>query len=390
MLTRVKVQILTQHPFLASAMLKMDYVEDASVKTACISKRVIKYNPDWVRSLSTKQQMGLLAHELMHHLFLHDIRGVGKEHRRWNEACDYAINPILKNNGFELPDGGLLNWAWENKSAEEIYKILEKENQDDSDDGGGDDGSDGQKGQGTSISEIQDHLRNNPQDWGQVEQVDSNESLSELEAQAKQDLTEAMNIAKQAGQMPGNIQRLIDDVIEPKKDWRQLLLKYIAERAYNDYSWSAPNRRYVYSGIYLPELKSLELGDVVFAIDTSISVDEEQLSLFVAEIKEASELFNFPVTVIHCDSKVQHVEELEYDSIIEPKGGGGTKFVPVFDWVNENKPDVKALVYFTDGGASDLGKLQEPEYDVLWIIYNNPYFKIDFGEVINLDKHDLQ
>jgi predicted metal-dependent peptidase len=354
----------------------MEYVEDKSVGTASIGckRRIIKYNPDFVKSQNTGKNTTLIAHEVLHYYFLHHIRGIGKDPNDWNKACDYAVNAILRKAGFEMPEGHLYDPKFEDMYAEEIYKIIhkddEKENQQgDSGNGDGDDNNESDS--------------NAPQNWGKVESPENSDDLAEAEAEAKQDAIEAMNVGKQAGKLPGNLEEKLTELIEPQKNWRELLLKFIAEIAKNDYSWSKPNRRYLPSGLYLPQLESIELGKVVFAIDTSCSVDTKLLSSFVAEIKEAASLFNFPVTVIHCDTAVRKVEELDEDSEIIPVGRGGTSFYPVFDYVNDNLPDTKALVYFTDGECWD--KLTEPEYEVLWVIYNNPHYKSDFGEIIHIN-----
>ena len=354
-------------------VLEMEYVEDNSVETMTVCKRKIKYNPEFVRSISLNECSAVIAHEILHYLFLHHIRGKGKDADDWNIAADYAVNPVLKEMGFTLPAGHLDKPEFHGKTAEEIYRVIHKDSKPKPEDGESQQSQSSEKGTG----------KPEPQDWGKVEQISDDENTKEAEAEAKKDAVEAMNMGKMAGKLPGSLQEIISEIIEPKQSWKELLLKFVAEKAKNDYSWTFPNRRYIQQGVYLPSLESLELGHVAFAIDTSCSVDEKLLAEFVAEIREASSLFNFPVTVIHCDTKVQKVEELDEDSIIKPVGRGGTSFRPVFNYVNENLPDTKALVYFTDGECWD--KLEEPEYEVLWVIYNNKNFKPQFGTVIHVE-----
>jgi len=370
MLKKAKLRLILNHPFFATTALKMEYVEDKAVGTISITRKKITYNPDFIKRLNLDNNVALLAHEVLHYNLLHHIRAKGKDPDDWNKACDYAINPILLDSGFKLPKGYLYESRFNGKSADEIYKIIHQEKEKKPENQDGDSGDEGQDDSA-------------PQNWGKVE-APAEDEIAEAEAEAKQDAAEAINIGKQAGKLPSGIEEKITELIEPRKDWRELLLKFIAEIAKNDYDWTRPNNRYLVSGLYLPHLKSMELGKVVFAIDTSISVDRELLSAFVSEIKEASSLFNFPVTVIHCDTKVQKVEELDSDSEITPVGRGGTEFNPVFDYVNENLPDTKALVYFTDGDCWD--KPAEPEYEVLWAIYGNPRFKIEFGEIVHMDE----
>ncbi len=373
MIQKAKIDLLSQHPFFAGSAMKMTYQEDRTVGTMAVNaKRVIKYNPDFVQTISRTELMAVIAHEVMHHILLHHVRGKGKDPDTWNKACDYVVNAILIKSGFKLPAGILYDPKYKDMNAEQVYNLIYKP---------GDDDDQQQSSQSSGEGDDKQESTPKPQDWGKVEIPDESENTAEVEAEAKQDAAEAVAIGKMAGNLPGGMEEVIAKVIEPKKDWNELLLKFLAEKARNDYSWTRPNQRYMASGIYLPSLESIELGKVAFVIDTSISVDENLLAEFVAEIKEASTMFNFPVTVIHCDTKVRKVEELEEDSEIVPAGRGGTAFRPAFDYVNENLPDTKALVYFTDGYCSD--KLEEPDYDVLWIIYGNPHFKPEFGTVIH-------
>jgi predicted metal-dependent peptidase len=354
---------------------------------------------------------------------LHHVRGIDKNSDEWNKACDYVVNSILRKEDFELPEGYLYEPQFEGMDADQVYKIIHKEpqqnneqsqqnsrpengnsgdsndndsdNSDNSDDedqnqndneqnNSGDDDKNGDDEQNNSDnsngdSEEEEQDNSAPQNWGKVEMVDEDEA-SEAEAEAKEAAAEAMTIGKQAGDLPGFVEQMVKDLLEPKKNWRELLQKFMAEIAHNDYSWSKPSRRYLPMGLYLPSLESLEIGKVVFAIDTSISIDTEKLDQFVAEVKEAMKIFNFPVTVIHCDYKVQKVEELEDDMDIVPVGRGGTRFSPVFEYVNENLQETKALIYFTDGECWET--LEEPEYETLWVISGTRKFNEQFGEVV--------
>ena len=87
-----------------------------------------------------------------------------------------------------------------------------------------------------------------------------------------------------------------------------------------------------------------------------------------------------PHPVIWCDTEIS-VQVISDPKELEPQGGGGTMFSPVFKWVNKNKPQTKGVVYVTDGYCSDFGP--EPEYPVLWVLtQENQGFQPPFGEVV--------
>lgn len=368
LLEKARIGLILNEPFFASASLRMGYKENTYISTGRTNGLDIEYNPTFFEQLSFEERKGFIAHEIAHIFSMHHIRATGKNPKVWNIACDYAINPLLKNAGITLPKGACINYKFDGMSAEEIYNILMQDNGEDQQQGN----SNSSGGSGSD--------QDDSNGFGGVTFPPPSEDLKQLEQEAKQMALEACNAAKQAGKLPSNFSELIETLVEAKYDWKELLIRFVSEVVKNDYTWAQPNSRYLPSGLYLPKLESTEIGKVVFAIDTSGSVDRELLSEFISEIKEAMSIFSIPVTVIHCDTKVQKVEELTEDDNIVPVGRGGTNFQPVFDYVNENLDDAKAIVYFTDGDAFD--EFKEPSVPVLWAIYNNRHFKCDFGEII--------
>ena len=90
------------------------------------------YNPDFVETLNAATLAGTLAHEVMHPALHHHVRRSGRDPKRWNIACDYAINPLLVDAGLNLPEGVLLDNRFRGMSAEQIYNLLESEASQDS------------------------------------------------------------------------------------------------------------------------------------------------------------------------------------------------------------------------------------------------------------------
>ncbi len=87
------------------------------------------YNPEFVDTLNSATLAGVLAHEVMHPALQHHVRRSGRDPRRWNEACDYAINPLLLDAGLSLPDGVLIDHRFRGMSAEQIYNVRDAEAQ---------------------------------------------------------------------------------------------------------------------------------------------------------------------------------------------------------------------------------------------------------------------
>jgi predicted metal-dependent peptidase len=372
-LKKAKIRLVLNEPFFATIALKMKYIEDSTIETCCINGTEIKYNPEFINSLTVDEITGLLAHEVLHVSSLHHLRQGSRDGKTWNKACDYAINPMLQSHKFKLPANGLIDNRFGNMNAEGIYKIL-KEQEDQNN-----------QQQQQSNEPGQGNGQPKPEDFGQVEQPTKDPGkLTEMEAEAKQMIAQAANAAKQAGKISGDLERLVKELIEAKIDWKEVLNRFVAEQAKNDYTWSKPNTRYLSMGLYLPKLENLELGKIAFSIDTSGSINIELLNQFCSELQEASQLFNFPVTAIHCDNKINKVEELEQDSVIVPVGGGGTSFRPPFEYIESENLEIKAMVYFTDGRCYRYPV--EPDYPVLWAVYGNKDFAPPFGEVLSINE----
>ena len=86
--------------------------------------RSIFYHKDYVKGCSDQELVGLFAHEVMHPAMQHHTRRGDRDPGLWNEAADYAINPILAEAGFVLPGTPLLNPKYRGMTAEQIYEVL--------------------------------------------------------------------------------------------------------------------------------------------------------------------------------------------------------------------------------------------------------------------------
>lgn len=195
--------------------------------------------------------------------------------------------------------------------------------------------------------------------------------------------------AAQAGKLPAGVQRIIDELLMPKVDWRAVLRRFIDESSTRDFSWAKPNRRLLPLGLVTPGTIADGVSHIVIAVDTSGSIDDEILRDFAAEINGAfGEGAVDRLTVIYADAAVNHVEEFETgdELVLHPKGGGGTAFSDTFRLINAEYPDAKATIYLTDLYVGDFG--DEPPHPVLWGVYgrNRDFgsLSVPFGECINI------
>jgi len=113
--------LIRDNIFFGSLLMRMELKKDPTCETAWTNGRELGYNPAFISSLSLKQTVFVLAHEVMHPALKHHIRRGKRDPRKWNEAGDYAINDVLLDAGFEGIHGILSNKEFQGMDAETIY-----------------------------------------------------------------------------------------------------------------------------------------------------------------------------------------------------------------------------------------------------------------------------
>ncbi len=169
---------------------------------------------------------------------------------------------------------------------------------------------------------------------------------------------------------------------------------FVAEDVITHNSYQKPSKRSISCGYYMPSVIK-EGIEVIVAVDTSGSIGEKELVDFVSEIIGLAKAFQerIHMTLITCDAKIQNTYEIANGNIekikneVKMRGGGGTSFTPVIDWINENKRDAKLLIYLTDGYGD---KIQRQKYDILWVLSHGGSDDLlkDVGNVIKLEKYE--
>lgn len=188
-------------------------------------------------------------------------------------------------------------------------------------------------------------------------------------------VNEAAAIARRmhAGKLPGDMARIVEQAMQPAAlDCREIFAAFINSMVSTDYSFSRPNRRLIGRGFYLPGQTIDGLEHVIWAVDTSGSIDQHMLANASSEIVAAFESGKIQrLTIIWADSAVRSVQEFERgDEItLRPKGGGGTNFRPTFDRIARDYADATAVVYLTDMETRDFGS--DPGMPVLWAIHGD-------------------
>lgn len=383
-LVTARVGLLLRHSFFGNMATRLRMVNcenDNFIKTCATDGRHFFYDPGFVDGLTPKQTEFVFAHEVLHNVFEHMFRRGDRDPQIWNIACDYAINQILVDEriGDKVTQIKIFqDNKYRGKSAEEIYdEIFEKydmqqlqalgelldQHMDPEDGDGGDDEKDG-KGKG-----------NRPRY--------SKEELKKIRDEIKEAMISAAQSAG-AGNIPAGVRRMIQELTEPKMNWRELLKQQIQSTIKNDYTWMRPSRKGWHTGAILPGMNFDQTIDICVTIDMSGSISNEMARDFLSEIKGIMDQFkSFKLKLWTFDTEVYNPVDITEDNIqdfetYEPQGGGGTEFDVNWEFMKNEQIVPKKFIMFTDGYP--WGSWGDEDYcDTIFVIHGPETITPPFG-----------
>ncbi len=380
-LAAARTRLILDKPFLGALALRLPMVaaDPKWCQTAYTDARKFYYNPAFIDALTVEQTQFVLANQALHCALSHFARRQHRNRYRWDIACDHAVNPLLVKEGLVPPPGTLVLESFEGMTAEEIYPYIDENESDEPEEEpqheGGESEGEGEGGGGKGEGEAEGAPR--PRPLTQAEE----ESLSE---QWQQRLAGAAQQAQQAGKLGGLLGRMIGELMQPKLPWRLLLARYMTQHARDDYSYMRPSRRE--GEVILPSLRSAQ-ADLVVVLDTSGSISEQEIGEFMSEVNAIKGQLRARITLHACDTALAE----EGPWLFEPweefrlpgkvKGGGGTDFRPVFEWVAGQNRAPDLLLYFTD--AEGEFPKREPDFPVLWLVKGKA--AVPWGQRIQLN-----
>ncbi len=382
-LAAARTRLILDKPFLGALVMRLPMVQaDPNwCRTIATNARTFYYNRQYIQSLTLDQTQFALAHEALHCALSHFARKQSRIKQRWDVACDYAINPLLTKDGLTPPQNILIQDDFDGMTAEEIYPYIRNNNDEQTHDQHiyDDEGDSKPKRNEGKSDQTPDGANDNNNSQGETDSEHGgapqprplNQGEKEaLSIQWQQRLASAAQQALQAGKMSGSMARIVDHLLQPQLPWRMLLARYMTATARDDYSFTRPTNRREGPAI-LPSLRSNQ-AELAVVLDTSGSVSDEEMHAFLGEINAIKGQMRARIILHACDEHLAEAgpwvfeswEELDLPTEIE--GGGGTSFIPAFEWADqlERQPDL--FLYFTD--AEGVFPNQAPAYPVLWLV----------------------
>ena len=338
-----------------------------------------RYSREFISKLSDAELRGLVLHENLHVALKH-IQRFKKEFKAEpmliNASADYVVNDIILNlndrSFLTLPEDRLYDAKYRNWSVREVYEDLKKQRQDNNTPQGG-----------NEYKTLDDHDFESSQNMTEAE-------AKELSSKIDKALREGGILA---GRMGAKIPRTIQELLEPKVDWREVLREFVtsATRGSDEYTWRRFNKRLMANDIYMPSMENESVGELVVAIDTSGSIGGQELTEFASELASICSVCTpSKVRVLWWDTEV-HGEQVfspeDYNNlkdILKPQGGGGTMVSCVSDYINTKKINSEAVIVFTDGYLeSDIKwNISVP---TLWLVTQAKSFTPPSGKVVKKD-----
>lgn len=343
-------------------------------------------NPEKFFGFSLDERVFIVAHEILHCILNHCSLALGMmrmnavkyvdghtlpyDQQTMNAAMDYVINDILIHDNIgKFPTIGLHDpkIGTRDDGFMDVYRRLY-------DNSGG-------KGQGGGFDVLLPPGTSQGKDPATASQERSQVAWDTAVAAA-------IASARAQGKLSAGLERLLKEIVDPQVSWQDHLRATLARRlGGGGYDWRKPDRNLIVRDIYAPRRSGNGCGPVVVAIDTSGSIQQPELDVFSGELAGIlDDARPERVFVLWIDSKLHKVDEVEESGEVgglKPLGGGGTSFLPAFNWIFNQSFQPDALIYMTDGyGAFPAAA---PSYPVIWCDVTGKDRHYPFGDVVHVN-----
>ncbi len=360
---------------------------------------VITYGPDFTR-LALPEQVGLVAHHILHVALRHSARMAGLQERLGDSfdptlfglAADGIINDTLILAGHAIPRPAVtLTDLLQQAGIPEPTPIAALERWD--------------------ADRLAMALHTDPnrakrlKDWGKSRGFDPDLGAGDPQEDAKpqsaadwrNQMLRAMEAGRKAGQGIGRLGAILADLTPAATPWevhlRRLLALALIERPQT--SWRRPSGAWVArmaeaerhgspTPVFEPgRQRQSHLPRIVIGLDTSSSIDPQTLRLFAAEAEAITRRTGAEAHVLVFDEKVSRELRPDLDGwtalrTAPLRTGGGTDYHDLFARAGQLRPSI--LVVLTD---LDAPLPARPGFPLVWAVPNDSVTP-EYGRVITI------
>ena len=349
--------------FLGTLLSLTEIHWDSTIQTAATDGEVIKFNPEFFKELCYESKQAILLHEAWHIAFEHMARLCGRDMKYYNIAADHVINLLLLDSGYSFgkfkpyADPKYTGWT-----TDQIYDdiIVDKDK---------------------NPSKYEKDLDNFGSDLITCEK--GSEVANNISEKVQQAVTNTkLGDSESAGNIPGEIIKNIDTFLNPKVDWKTVLRRFLNDIGEDSRTYSRLSRRS--TDFILPgRVKKEGLDKLIYYVDISGSISDDEIAQFHSEVKKIKEEYNpKELLLVTFDTQIQdeylYTDNDEFDSITVV-GRGGTDLKEVWKHANNHTPT--AIIVFTDLYVNIPKK--PPNSPLIWVVVNNNK-QAPYGEQINI------
>ena len=352
---------------------KVNFTED--LPTAATNGRDVMYNPKFIDTLNDKELNYVVLHEALHKVYqhMHLWKKLWKENPMLaNMAADYVVNYAIHEADADSeiakrPDSALFDMAYKGMTTKQIFDMLKKDS-----------------------NFVKQQAGHDTHDWEGAEAL-SDDEVKETAKQIDQALRQGEIIR---GKMQGNKNRAVNEILEPKVNWREQLREFVNSTCKNKdrTSWKRPHKRFIGHDIYMPSMIGESIGQVVVGIDTSGSIGQKELNEFLSEVVAiCDDVSPSSIELLYWDTQVAGHETYnqgDYKALVQstkPAGGGGTHVGCVNQYIQDKRIEPEAVIILTDGFVEDDWGGNWGCTPTLWAV-TNKYNTSPHGKTIHIDE----
>ncbi|NNU74809.1 VWA-like domain-containing protein [Clostridium estertheticum] len=330
-----------------------------------LSRYVIYFNPYIFLNLTAEQMKSSIKHEIYHILSFHLKRARGLKTKystlAINMAMDIVVNQYLDylppfsitidsiNSKYRL---SLQQYMGMEYYAKEIQKALDLLEEDD--ESGEDDSKD-------------KHIK---KEYDASKTHDLWEESIEVDEETLENFTQKYAMLSEKGKVPLYLEGILKGLRNEKGDipWNLYLKKIMGTLESDKKKTVARRSRRQPNRLDLRGELRGHTARITLAIDVSGSISDEEFKGAIKEVFNIVKTYKHEITLIECDTQIRQVYKVKSINSIRERcaSRGGTKFTPVFKYVNGT--DTNILIYFTDGKGEEKLDVLPKGYKTLWVI----------------------
>ncbi len=330
-----------------------------------LSRYVIYFNPYIFLNLTGDQMKSTIKHEIYHILSFHLSRAKNLKTKYSTLAINMAMDIVVNQHLDSLPPYATTIDSINNKYSLKLKPYMAME---------------------YYVDEIQGALNlleekdESEEDESKVMDIEKEydvssthdlwEESTEIDDATLKEFTEKLAKASEKGSVPLYLQGILKGLKSNKGEipWNIYLKKLMGtlegqrKKTVSRRSRRQPNRLDLRG-----ELRG-HTARITIAIDISGSISDEEFYRAIKEVFNIVKNYKHEITLMECDTEIRQSYKVKFPSNIRERSitGGGTKFTPVIQYVNDTNTNI--LIYFTDGKGEETLGVMPKGYKILWVI----------------------